>query len=84
MWSRIDRDRVFAEPEINRILTDHHRFGDYALLRRCLCDLGLVSRTRDGREYRRVEQAPPPEALHLIRQLKPRLPVAAGSRRGSR
>ena len=30
---------------------------------------GLVSRTEDCRDYRRIEQPPPPEALALIRRL---------------
>jgi hypothetical protein len=30
---------------------------------------GLVSRTADCRDYRRIERQPPPEALALIRRL---------------
>jgi Uncharacterized protein conserved in bacteria (DUF2087) len=55
--------------QLNRNIRANHLFGDYALLRRELCDRGLVSRTADGREYRRVERPPSPEGLALIRHL---------------
>lgn len=70
MWSRLPADRVMTEVEVNRFLTQNHTFGDYALLRRELCDLGLLVRTTDGREYRRIERRPPADALALIRHLK--------------
>ncbi len=69
LWSRLAPKRVYSEAEINRELNSRHLFGDYALLRRELCDQGLVRRTPDGREYRRVEQAPPADAVALIRHL---------------
>ncbi|HYD64129.1 DUF2087 domain-containing protein [Azospirillum sp.] len=77
LWSRLAADRVLSEPEINDFLTAHHRFGDYALLRRDMCDQGMLTRTRDGREYRRVERRPPADALALIRHLKARSGRAA-------
>lgn len=72
LWSRIPPRRVFGEKEINRLLDVQHQFGDHALLRRELCDHGLMTRTIDGREYRRVEQEPPPQALALVRRLAAR------------
>lgn len=69
MWSRIAGSTVMNEKQVNQVLNTHHRFGDHALLRRDLCDLGLMKRTPDGREYRRVERQPPAEALALIRHL---------------
>lgn len=69
LWSRLTPKRVYNEAEINRELNRRHSFGDHALLRRELCEQGLVRRTADGREYRRVEQAPPADALALIRHL---------------
>jgi hypothetical protein len=69
IWSKLPARQVFTEKEINQLLTDNHLFGDHTLLRRWLCDYGMMSRTTDGREYRRVEKHPPPEALELIRQL---------------
>lgn len=69
LWARLPGGTVMDEPGINRHLTAGHLFGDYALLRRWMCDLGMVKRTTDGREYRRVEQRPPAEVLALIRHL---------------
>lgn len=77
LWSRLAAGRVFTEEEVNRFLRENHRFGDHALLRRDLCDLGLVTRTPDGREYRRVERPPPADALALIRHLKAPPPAGA-------
>ncbi len=70
IWSKLPARQVFTEKEINLLLNDNHLFGDHPLLRRWLCDYGMMSRTRDGREYRRVEKSPPAEALELIRQLR--------------
>jgi 5'-phosphate synthase pdxT subunit len=44
--------RVYSEPEVNALLLATHTFGDHTLLRRYLCDLGYLERTRDGAEYR--------------------------------
>jgi Uncharacterized protein conserved in bacteria (DUF2087) len=53
------------------MLKARHLFGDHALLRRTLFDGGLVSRSVDGREYRR-ERKPPAEAIALIQYLSAR------------
>ncbi|MEM5787919.1 MAG: DUF2087 domain-containing protein [Syntrophobacteraceae bacterium] len=66
LWSRLPAQEVMTEREVNARLNADHLFGDHALLRRWLCDYGMMSRTRDGHEYRRVERRPPPEALALI------------------
>lgn len=71
IWSKIPARQVLTEKEINRLLNENHHFGDHPLLRRWLCDYGMLDRTRDGREYRRIEKAPPAEALELIRRLRP-------------
>ncbi|TWA61689.1 hypothetical protein FBZ82_11763 [Azospirillum brasilense] len=70
LWARIDAGRAMNEGEVNDVLRGANRFGDHVLLRRELCDFGLLDRTRDGRVYRRVERRPPPEALAMIRRLK--------------
>ncbi len=70
IWSRLPARQVLSEKEINLLLNDNHLFGDHPLLRRWLCDYGMMIRTRDGREYRRVEKRPPAEALEVIRQLR--------------
>ncbi|THB70675.1 MAG: DUF2087 domain-containing protein [Desulfovibrio sp.] len=70
MWSRLPAKVSLNEQEISDFLEDQHLFGDHALLRRELVDRKLVTRTPDGREYRRIEQQPPGEAMALIEHLK--------------
>ena len=69
LWSRLPRGATLTEKEVNGLLGMEHCFGDPLLLRRFLVDAGLLWRTRDGRAYRRVEQAPSAEGLALIRHL---------------
>jgi len=69
LWARLPPEAVMTEREISARLQDRHGFGDPALLRRELFQTGLVTRTLDCREYRRVEQKPPAEAIALIRRL---------------
>jgi hypothetical protein len=69
LWSKIPRGKTFSEREIGTFLTGLHLFEDAALLRRDLFDLGLVTRKRDGSDYRRIEKKPPPELGLLLRKL---------------
>ncbi|WP_321470589.1 DUF2087 domain-containing protein [uncultured Paludibaculum sp.] len=77
-WSRLPAKQSLSEAQLSTQLRTDHLFGDHALLRRELCDHGLVSRTPDGRQYRRVERQPPAEAAALIHHLRPRLAAAEG------
>ncbi|BBD07309.1 DUF2087 domain-containing protein [Desulfovibrio ferrophilus] len=70
MWSRIAAKVPLSEREISDWLDEQHLFGDYALLRRELVDRGLVTRTADGREYRRIERQPSAEAIELLKHLR--------------
>ena len=79
LWSRLPGRESLIEAKLNQLLRANHGFGDHALLRRELCDRGLVARTPDGREYRRVERRPPPEALALIHHLEERRLAAGGA-----
>jgi hypothetical protein len=72
LWAGFPAGRDLAEREVNAHLRERHLFGDHAILRRSLCDARLLSRTRDGRVYRRIERPPPPEPAALIRHLKAR------------
>ena len=74
MWSRLPARHSMHEREINERLGAEHLFGDHALLRRELVDGGWMSRTFDGRDYRRLEKAPPAEAVALLRLLAARRP----------
>lgn len=75
LWSQLPPKHAFNEAEISRALQALHLFGDHALLRRELCDRGLMTRTADGSEYRRLERQPPADALALIRHLAGRRPA---------
>ncbi|MGO4705388.1 DUF2087 domain-containing protein [Microvirga sp. 2MCAF38] len=70
LWAQLPAKDALSEAQVNERLQAMHGFGDHALLRRELCDLGLVERTRDGRIYRRVEQPMPADAVAMLRHLK--------------
>lgn len=69
LWAQVEPGRSFSEIGFNQRLNALSLIGDPALLRRSLVNLGLMSRTEDCRDYRRIERPPPPEALALIRRL---------------
>ncbi|WP_444429850.1 DUF2087 domain-containing protein [Rhodobacter capsulatus] len=72
LWARLPAATPMSEREIGERLRALHLFGDPAILRRDLVDLGLFRRDPDGSNYLRLEQAPPAEARLLIRDLAPR------------
>ncbi|MCF1708085.1 DUF2087 domain-containing protein [Tabrizicola sp. J26] len=67
LWARFPRGEILSERQVTTLLRQWHDFDDPAILRRTLVELGLLWRTQDGREYRRIELAPSPEAKALIR-----------------
>lgn len=69
LWSRLPAETDLTERQVNDRLKAGHLFGDHALLRRDMVDMGLLTRNRDGSVYRRTERRPPAEALALIRQV---------------
>jgi hypothetical protein len=69
LWARYPAREVMDERGISAWLNLHHEFGDAALLRRTMVTMGLVTRTQDGREYRRVERKPPPELSPLLARI---------------
>src|SRR5262245_32215647 len=69
LWSKLPARKTLSEKEMNQTLLANHCFDDPALLRREMKERKMVTRTLDGREYRRVERKPPPVALRLIRFL---------------
>ncbi|MBS1182533.1 MAG: hypothetical protein H6Q99_2413 [Proteobacteria bacterium] len=72
LWSRLAAGAVYSEFDVSVIIRNNHLFGDHALIRRAMIDVGLIVRTPDGREYRRVERKPPGEALALMRHVAAR------------
>ncbi len=69
LWSKLPPRQDMAEKQVNELLAASHLFGDHALLRREMFDRGMLTRTPDGRIYRRIEQKPADEALALLRHL---------------
>lgn len=69
LWSRLPARAVLSELELDERLSLDHAFCDHALLRRLMVDYGMVERTPDGSEYRRIEVQPPLEALEVFRRL---------------
>ena len=69
-WSALPAKQDLSETQVNNVLKSGHSFGDHVLLRRSLIDHKLVSRTIDGKVYRRIEQAPPVAALALIKAVQ--------------
>jgi hypothetical protein len=72
LWHQLPSGVEMTEQQISVRLAALNGFGDHATLRRVLCNAGLVWRTDDCRQYRRVEQEPTPEGRALIRHLKGR------------
>lgn len=70
LWAVLPARVVLSEKVVNARIDDWHGFGDRALLRRSLIDHGLFSRSADGREYRRIEREPPPEARAVFGALR--------------
>ena len=65
-WAKLPANADMREAQVNEMLKAGHSFGDHVLLRRSLIDHRLVTRTKDGKTYRRIEQAPPADALAVI------------------
>ena len=69
LWSRLPAETDLTERQISALLNQWHLFGDAAILRRTMAELGLVSRSPGVSIYRRTEAAPSPEARAVIRHL---------------
>lgn len=71
-WSRIPRGQTFDERGISELIKGWHAFGDHAIIRRAMVDARMIERNQNGREYRRIEQVPPPELAPLLLHLAAR------------
>lgn len=67
LWARLPRGEAMGERAVSQRLNDLHGFGDAAILRRTMVECRMLSRDPLGTAYLRIEKAPPPEALALIR-----------------
>ena len=72
LWATFPAQKSLQEKEVNRHLAQEHLFEDVATLRRTMIACGLMTRQRDGSDYRRVEQEPPVEAKAVFRALRAR------------
>lgn len=73
LWSRLPVGESLSERQISAQLAGWHLFGDAAILRRTLVELGLVTRSVGASVYQRVELPPDADAQALIRALHLRL-----------
>lgn len=54
IFSKFEEKRKYTEIEINEIIKSWHTFNDHAIIRRALCDEGLLCREDDGRIYYKI------------------------------
>jgi hypothetical protein len=52
--TKLEDSKIYSEKEVNTLLNGWHTFGDPALLRRELYELGLLNRSKTGTEYWRT------------------------------
>lgn len=61
--NRLPEDGVWNERALNAALNDLHTFGDPAIIRRTLVDLGVLDRDPRGTRYTLVLPLPPLDAF---------------------
>lgn len=66
LWAQVPPRVTFSEREISALFDELATFADAAQIRRSLIEEGLLTRTRDGAVYARVEAAPDPTAQTVI------------------
>ncbi|MFO6463685.1 DUF2087 domain-containing protein [Jannaschia sp. KMU-145] len=71
IWARLDAGAVKDERAISADIHALCTFRDAAGIRREMVGEGMLTRTLDGSEYRRVNRAPDPTARALIRLVLP-------------
>lgn len=84
LWATLPANQLLDERKVNDHFADEHLFEDPATLRRTMISCGLLSRKRDGTDYRRIEQQPPAEAKAVIHALSVRRRARATAGTGTR
>jgi PTH1 family peptidyl-tRNA hydrolase len=51
LLTKIESGKIYSESDISALLRQWHTFGDAALIRREMFELGMLNRTKDGTEY---------------------------------
>lgn len=54
--SKFPEGAKFSEAELNEEIKELHTFGDWAILRREMCDLGYFNRDQNGTIYLRTSK----------------------------
>lgn len=70
LWLQLPGNIPFSEKSISSWLRKRNGFDDHALLRRDLCGLNLLSRTRDGSLYQKIDREIPAEIAELQQFLR--------------
>jgi hypothetical protein len=72
LWATLPANKTVDEREVNDRFVEEHHFKDPATLRRTMISCGLLTRQKDGTNYRRIEQKPTAEAKAVIHALSAR------------
>ncbi len=72
LWATVPANTTLSERAVNDIFDREHHFQDPATLRRTMISCGMLTRQKDGTDYRRIEQKPPAEAKAVLRALSVR------------
>ena len=72
LWATLPANQSLDERAVNAHLAGEHCFEDAATLRRTMISCGLLTRKRDGTDYRRIERKPPADARAVIYALSAR------------
>ncbi len=70
VWSQMPDNGQMSELDVNAMLRGWHDIEDYVLLRRELCDMGLLRRTPDGKIYRKINHPIPDDAAAAIERVE--------------
>lgn len=70
LWAALPKEDL-TERQISTRIDALCAFRDAAQVRRAMVEHGMVTREPDGSRYRRQERRPDPEALALIRRIRP-------------
>lgn len=70
VWALVPARTIMNERQISDYIDQKTAMADAAQIRRSLVEMGLVTRTKDGSRYQRVEQPVPVDARALISQLR--------------
>lgn len=79
LWATLPANTPMEERDINTRLEEEHLFSDPATLRRTMISCALLTRRKDGSDYRRINSEPPADAKALIRALGPRRRMRSGA-----